>query len=208
MRKIISSMFCILLVFALSSCGLFSGPDTNTVFVKKDGTIIGTLVETFDKKYYDKKELENYINEEINDYKKSTGKSTIKLKSFKVKDKKAKVEIQYETAKDYKEFNHINFFAGTIKKALEAGYSFDKEFLEVVNGEIGEAVNTEQIKEDEDLKVIITEEIGDIKIAGDIMFVGSIHAKVKAKDLVSIEKVKDSNQESDDEKMLTYILYK
>ncbi|RDU24840.1 LptM family lipoprotein [Anaerosacchariphilus polymeriproducens] len=208
MRKIISSMLCILFVFALSSCGLFSGPDTNTVFVKNDGTIIGTLVETFDKKYYDKKELENYIKDQINDYENSAGKNTVKLKSFKVKEKKAKVEIQYETAKDYKEFNHINFFAGTIKKALEAGYAFDKEFLEVVNGEIGEAVNTEQIKEDEKLKVIITEEIGDIKTSGDIIFVGSIHAKIKAKDVVSIKKVKDSNEEPDEEKMLTYIIYK
>lgn len=207
MRKIILGVLCTLMVFVLTSCALFAGPNTNTVYVKSDGTVIGTHVETFDEENYDKDELETFIKDAIDEYKKTTGKETIELKSFKVKEKSAKAEIQYDSAEDYMNFNQVEFFAGTIKEALKAGYSFDEEFLEVVDGEVGEAVNTAEIKEDEKLKVIITEEVGDVKTSGDIMFVGSIHAQIKEKNLVSITEVDESDID-DKEKVLTYIIYK
>ena len=103
--------------------------NTDTIFIEGAHNIIGVIVEAFDKPYYNGDELKGFIEGELSLYNSEVGSSAILLNKFEVTNEAAKVFLQYASYEDYKNFNEVEFFVGTVEEALEAGYDFDEEFL-------------------------------------------------------------------------------
>ena len=63
MKRKISMIICGLLSASLCACALnFSfRPEEDTVYLKKDGTILEASIEDFNESYYDEEELKAYM---------------------------------------------------------------------------------------------------------------------------------------------------
>jgi hypothetical protein len=198
-------------------------PDTDTVYIQKNGEISEASVESFDKKYYSQDELESYIKDEISDYKKKHDDGSVKLTSLKMEDKKAKLMIKYDGYQSYSDFNGKKLFAGTIVQAIAAGYKFNVDFVQVEDGKIkGESVGTESATENlteastqtaktvdpvsasdvtknEDYKVVVINEDTNVEVKGTICYVSANGVTVKDESTATVKELNDE---------VSYIVYK
>ena len=74
-------LYAMLLIFAAASmttsCGTSFEADESTVYITKEGNVIGADIEDFNEEYYDEEELEAYITESIEDYVASNGDGSL-----------------------------------------------------------------------------------------------------------------------------------
>ena len=110
---------------ALTGCGSFGtkAPEMSTLSIQKDGTIKQTIVDQFERNYYDVDELERMTQEKIERY--SDGTDHIVCESVEENDGTVIVKITYQTSADYTDFNHRELFYGSVSEALEQGYSLE-----------------------------------------------------------------------------------
>lgn len=134
----------------IAGCGRVnaSSSDMDTISVMKDGKIVQTIVDHFDQNYYDVDELSAMTNEKIELYSDADG--DIVCESVEEKDDMIVVKIAYKTSEDYTDFNGGEFFFGTVKEALEAGYSVKDMVLDD-----GQALSDTQLKQIENNHVVI-----------------------------------------------------
>ena len=171
MKKIRFGIILVLAVMLLSGCreATFDA-DENTVYVKKNKTFIGALVEDFAEIYYDADELRTFIDNEIKAYNASVGAVNLEVSTYEVESNKAKLFINYTDAGDYAGFNGVTFFAGTVEEALSAGYNFDASFIQVKDkGEVDSGTITSHNK----YYVVITDEQNSIQVQGTIVYATS-----------------------------------
>ncbi|NLZ80917.1 MAG: hypothetical protein GX913_03835 [Clostridiales bacterium] len=167
--------------------------NTDTVFIEGKNNIIGALVETFDKPYYNGDELQRFIESELALYNSEIDSTGIIVNKFEVTDEAAKVFLQYASQTDYAKFNEVEFFVGTVEEALEAGYDFNEDF---VNYTKLTKVSKEDVTEKKKNKVLITDEDTLAQVNGTIVYISD---NVK-------EKSKKSAQLTGEN--LSYIIYK
>ncbi|MEG0963345.1 MAG: hypothetical protein RR139_11680 [Lachnospiraceae bacterium] len=205
MKKIISiGLVGIMLAGLLTACGTSLKADCDTVYVKKNGTVIGAAVEEFEKDYYDADELKTFIEDEVAQYQKEHEKKSVKIHEFSVKDKTAKLFIKFKGYKDYQDFNNVTLFTGTVPQALAAGYDFATEFRKVKDTKLGDTVDNSKILSSDDKVVVLSEKI-DVKVDGTIKYVSSANVKIKSKDLVSLQS--QETAETGNELSLVYVIY-
>jgi len=193
MKKYKAYTLIIFMLMFLTGCSLKSfDADTNTVYVKKDGSVMEAIIEDFSESYYDEKELESVINESIDEYNGDTEK--IKVEKFSVKDSTAKLITSYKTAEDFANFNEEDFFAGTISEAIKAGYDFDQEFT---NLEEKIDISSETIQSLTQYKVVIFEQKAEIKTDSKIAYISNNAELVNEK----------TAKLADDAEGLGYIVY-
>ena len=99
-------------VLLLTGCGGIEKMTETTVTVDDSGTVEELLLEDFSDETYKEKELAAQINELVEAYNKEAGSEAVSIKSMQVKDKKAKVQLEYQSVADYRGFNQVDFFAG------------------------------------------------------------------------------------------------
>lgn len=147
MKKVCSICLVILMISLVSGCAT-KFPDTDTVYIQKNGEITEASVESFDKKYYSQDELESFIKDEIADYEDAHDSGSVKMTSFKMEDKTAKLMMKYDGYQSYSDFNGTELFEGTVVQAIAAGYKFDVDFAEVEDGKVKvESAGTESATE-------------------------------------------------------------
>lgn len=119
-----------LLLFAILSLMIFSGcnlkPESaneSTIIINRDGTIKSVIVESFPQDVYDEGELRQMIHDSISVYNNLHDSGDVKLISLTVDSDVARVEMLYNSGKDYAEFNNKDFYFGTVSAALDAGYA-------------------------------------------------------------------------------------
>ena len=164
-------MFILLLTSVMlftNGCALGMGNVTqDTIIVNKKGTVSGIIVEDFSKDYYNVEELNKMIQEEIAAYDSSSEK--VKLNKFEItEDNKVYADISYATDEDYKVFNDIDFFCGTVSEAYEAGYAF-ADMQSVNSGESG--LDAKSVLEKGTMKVVVFSEAVAVKVPGKIAYV-------------------------------------
>lgn len=196
----------ILLTGLLSACGKRLVVEDNTVYVQKKGKVTGATLESFDKEYYDEKELRSYVDERVEKYLADNDSKSIKVDNFTIEDNVAKLNIIYTSYVDYAKFNGVEIFSGTIPQALAAGYDFKAEFAAVENGEKGDRITAEEVTENADYKVVVISEKVNVKVDGTIAFVSSENTRIVAKDTVEIKLPEDAID--GEEQTLTYVIYK
>jgi hypothetical protein len=169
MKKLKAYIVVAIMLIFVTGCSLKSfDADTNTVYVKKDGTVMEAIIEDFGESYYDSTELESLINDSINEY--NNGTENVKNEKFKVKDQTAKLIMSYKSAEDYAKFNEEDFFAGTISDAIKAGYDFGQEFT---NLEEKIDISSETIQSLTQYKVVIFEDKAEIRADSKIAYISN-----------------------------------
>lgn len=197
MKKIVMLMATIVVAAALAGCSIKAfDADEDTVYVQKKGTIIGAIIESFDKEYYNDEELKEMIDSEIAEYNGSTGRKSLEIESFEVVNKVAKLFINYETPDDYAAFNKVEFFAGTVKEAVDAGYGFDDKFIKADDKDASVSVKKDILQQDEYMVVILDESI-NVQIDGEILYL-SDNAELLGKKLAKV---------TEDTSEAAYIIY-
>ncbi|MDO4345293.1 MAG: hypothetical protein Q4C50_10865 [Eubacteriales bacterium] len=182
--------------FILTGCGGFSS-EISGISISKKGVISESVVENFDKDYYDKKELEQEIAAQVESYNAENGKNAVKKKSLRVKDSVAYLGMSYATAKDYAEFNQVDLYVGDIQGAVQAGYAFEGSFFEVSKGTVKEdaPVWGSQIMSGKNYSTVVLREELLVEVPGTIKYV-SDNVRVKDKSTAVVE-----------ERQTAYILY-
>lgn len=156
MKKIRVSVMTLLMIGCLSACSNSTKEITETtVEIGKDGQVTGTIVEAFDKEYYDIGELEEMAKQEIEDYNSQAGNGRVELVSLTQEGTNVIMVISYDSAEDYTKFNEKTLFYGTIEEAAEQGYLQQAEVIEVGNVE---AVITEETLMGMSSKMIVVAE--------------------------------------------------
>ncbi|MBP3459009.1 MAG: hypothetical protein J6K58_07355 [Lachnospiraceae bacterium] len=166
-KRLLLAVTCLTLL--LGGCAFGEDVDTTTIIVDKKGTVVESIVEDFDKDYYNADDLEGMITKEIQDYNSTAGGEKVKLDSFELTEdgKQVKVKIQYGSADDYKQMNERELFCGTVSDAYNAGY----EFVSMTDQETGAAVSQGEVLELGNKKIVISEEALDIRVSGKITHV-------------------------------------
>ncbi|NCB91154.1 MAG: hypothetical protein EOM40_01075 [Clostridia bacterium] len=155
-------------VVLLSGCGKIEDVTESTVTVDEKGVVTEALVETFSSEQYDLTELESSVKELVDAYNKDAGKTQVTLKKTEVKDETAHVLMEYGTDDDYRGFNQVDFFAGTVKDAVKDEYSFSGDFTDKSGKDVSEGTVPDNC---EDAKVVIIREPLCVLVPGTILYV-------------------------------------
>ena len=163
------------MIVALSMAVLLTGctkltmmtRDRSTVYIQDNGKVAGIFFEEFDKSYYDKDELEEYIDNEVSDQNAVLGKNSVKVNYFSVKNELAKVGFVFSDLESYNTFNACNIEAGTMdelepkleQEKISAFYTTDGKRIKKKNMEL------------ENTKAIMVDESIQVKVDGEILYV-------------------------------------
>ncbi len=104
--------------------------DKNTIFVKSDASVIGTVADTLDKEHYDISELEEFIDDKILEYNYNVLTEAVSILSFTAEGNDVRLIMKYTSAEHYNDFNQEEFYIGSVAEAMDAGYMFETAFVD------------------------------------------------------------------------------
>lgn len=206
-RKLYAALVILVTAGMTTACGTSFEADESTVYITKDGNVIGADIEDFNKDYYDEEELKAYITESIESYVESNGNGSLEMEKFQTASSEedgvtAQLYLNYATYIDYALFNDVTLFAGTVQQAKQEGYPFDQSFLKVEEGVSTDSLDVKELTEDEKMKVVVIGDETVVKVDGEICGVSDGNTEVSAKDTVRVHyDVEDENARP------AYILY-
>lgn len=172
MKKIGLMLLSLLISMALFGCGQEKSDDTTTVSVDKNGKVVGSIVEDFDRDYYVEDELKEMIASDIEKYNASSGDEHVELDTVSVSDGVARTTLTYKNWESYAGFNDVTFFEGTVADAYNAGYSFDDIILKSAT-EDGVTLDKSGILEEGSMHIIITDENINVKTFKNIAYISN-----------------------------------
>ena len=105
MRKSVCFVLLACMISALAGCG--SVPKESTLAIDKKGKITDTVVESFDKDFYDSEELQKEIESELAEYNKNFAADHITMKKFEVKDGTATLQLVFDGSEYYEDYMEI-----------------------------------------------------------------------------------------------------
>lgn len=182
-------------ILLLAGCSMEE--EQSQVSLLKDGTVEATIIETFDKSYYDKDELQQMILEEAASYNRSVAQGAVSVDKVSVENGIAKVKMTYASAEDYGAFNDGIFFTGSVSQAREAGYDLNKVLSSTTDALA--TVGMSDILAMTDVSILITDMKDPVVLNGKATYIsGNVTVDRKLK-TVSFDESSEG---------LAYILYK
>jgi len=186
MKKLLLNALLILGLLAMTACSEkdknLNADDitVNTILAKANGALQVAIVEDFEKPYYNIKELEDFITQEVNAYNKKAGEGKVKLEAVKQKNGKAVMLMTYSGMDQYAAFNEVTaayFNSGiqNIKLALPSTLK---------NASNDSVAGTKEVLQTEGLKVLVLNEPYEIIVEGKVKYY-SENAKLLENDKVS-----------------------
>ncbi|WP_029321173.1 hypothetical protein [Butyrivibrio sp. AE3004] len=172
-RKIsINFILCFVIVFSimLTACkdDSESGKsDRSSIEIKKDGSVISTMVEDFNESYYSIDELREMTENEINAFVVSNGENTASLKSIDKDGEKVKLVIKFASASDYAHFNNETLVYETVSEARLSGQIDVNSLVD----KDGNAIDSEKVDKLENKHVIISGSKNIISVPYKIKYV-------------------------------------
>ncbi len=168
MKKSICFCLLICMLSLFVGCGS-SEPEENTIAVDKKGRITDTIVEDFDKDYYDSDELQSEIEAELAKYNQNYASDPIELKKFGIKNGKATLQLLFSEAKYYEEYTESTFFTGTVEEAQAEGYELTGDMVDTD----GEKTGVSSLEDPAKAKIVILEndETVNVEVPGKILAV-------------------------------------
>ena len=159
--------FCLILsmLLLLAGCGNKFEPTESTIFVTSKGVVQSAVMESFDKEYYNFDELREDVEKEVKSYCLDVNEEVVTVTSLVKTEDLVTLQMQYQTVKDYADFNDVLLFSGTLAEAIEAGYQ--PGTLLDTEGQTAEL----DLEKNSELKVLITEESICIQTNGRIKYV-------------------------------------
>lgn len=172
MKKIILYTTLIFAFIMLAGCSkeeIFLTSDdvvSNTLLLKRDGTIYVAIVEDFDKGYYNLAELNEFISSEVEAYNQKVGSKEVTIEELNIKNSKAVMILGYTKLEHYSAFNNIPaayFSADTQNVALELPTQY-------IDTKSNKAVDRAAAMKSDKNKVLVLYEPYEIIVEGDIKF--------------------------------------
>ena len=164
---LLGTLLSVLLLLSLGGCQKAQDVETTTVSADKKGKIEQMIVEPLGSDDYTAEELEAYISDSLAAYTEEAGSENIKLESCEMKEGTVKIRISYESWSDYMGFNQVACFFGTLEEAQEAGYSFDRNFLDN-SGKA--AAGATILAHGQEWKILILEEPVQVMVPGTVLY--------------------------------------
>ena len=162
----------------------------STVTVARNGEVSQLLIEAFPTEQYSDTDLKDTVTQWITEYTQQHDKDAVVLENLEVEEEIAKLRIGYASAEDYKAFNQVDFFAGTVEEAIAAGYEFPNVFI---NKDKEEVSFTKIRSSCLDEKVIIIQEPLNVLAPDTILYASS-----------NMEILDDQNAKLESDTMITY----
>ena len=175
MKKVILITIVMISFFTFTGCKkeeIFINTDditTNTILIKRDGSIYATIVEDFDKSYYNLTELNEFVAEEVNAYNQKIGSTEVTIEELELKNSKAILLLKYSKMAHYSAFNDVPaayYSASTENVALELPNQY-------VNAKRDTVVDKSTAMKNGKNKVLVLYEPYEIIVEGDIKFYSS-----------------------------------
>ena len=122
-KKSIAAIPVIMLTTTLLACGggNASKLDTSSIEIKKDGSVISTLIEDFSESYYSADELRDMVENEVNSFIVAKGEGAAELKSLNIDDGKAKLVLSFSNTDNFNDFSNETLIYETVTDAVLAG---------------------------------------------------------------------------------------
>lgn len=171
--------FSILMFTGCSKEEVYVPVTTNTVEVTESGRVVGYMVESFDKEYYDIKELEAMVRTEIEEYNAeknmlagNSGTPIIVDKVMMAEDGSANVVValSFLNGAIYTDYMGKELFYGTVQEAVAAGYALDKKLAEVKNGEV---FTGQKLEKNGEKKILILEDTVNVRTNGKVQYLST-----------------------------------
>ena len=196
MRKLLLIMLVAAgMILQLTGCQSSSISVTDTTIeLKKNGSVVHTIVESFAEDYYDLEELKETIASSCDEYNDIAGDDSVKLDAADLTDGILKVVMSYKNPSDYAGFNKQALFSGTVQEAYEAGYDLNVTLL-AADSEVGSVGKTELL-EMGDKHMIIVREAVDVKVWDKVLYYSD--------DVIELD---DQTVMVSDSNSLTYIIF-
>ena len=157
----------------LSGCGSYDA-DENTLFLKRNGEIYETNVQSFEGGQYSADELQAFIDEEIGAY---DGEGSVSVEKFEMDGDHAMLTTKYSDSKAYADFNKRTFFNGKVVLAQADGFDFDVPFFAFgekkgsdTEAGAGESIPRNDVVENPNLSVVVLSENTMVSVPGKILF--------------------------------------
>lgn len=171
MRKSLA-LFLIVATMAMALAGCGSSSDSavteTTIEVKKDGSVIHTIVEAFAEDYYDLQELENMIQNACDSYNAGAGADSVTVSEIVQDEELLTVRMNYKDATAYAEFNQLALFAGTVKDAYNAGYDLDVTLYSLQDD--SDMIGKEDILGMGEKHIVILREAVDVRVWNKVIY--------------------------------------
>ena len=169
MRKSVCFVLLACMISALAGCG--SVPKESTLAIDKKGKITDTVVESFDKDFYDFEELQKEIESELAEYNKNFAADHIAMKKFEVKDGTATLQLVFDGSEYYEDYTENTLFTGTLPEAEAEGYELSGELLDADGAKTDRA----SLEDDDQAKVLVleTDEAMQVEVPGTILAVSA-----------------------------------
>ncbi len=210
MRKTKIIPLVLVMVCALTGCGQEKTPDVSSVSIGKDGVIAHQIVGGYEQNY-DMEELQKLASDRVEEYCAQKGPGSVTLESVDKSDDKVLIKLQYASGQDYNEFNHREFFIGTVEQANENGYQLENVAFVSPDGKPTEVGYMEE--QDKKQIVIIetkpTEEMV-VNIYGKILYINqsaTSHQDVSIAGKKGVRITHPATEDDSDESVLSYIVF-
>ncbi|MGN6711148.1 hypothetical protein [Anaerocolumna jejuensis] len=172
MKKLYFSAALLLCLVILAGCSKNKEIDTkniqkDTFLIKKDSSIEAGTVESFDKGYYDVKELDKYITNKLNRYNTAAGAETVTKKSLELKNSKAVLVLTYKALADFNGFNKTDIKLLTTAAAMSGDTEIPQSFTAVKKHK---TVTADKALENSKYNVLIVKENLDVLLQGTIKY--------------------------------------
>ena len=170
-RKLLSILIMVMMLMLIPACADDEGDYAETtITVEKKGRVRESIVDTFDKDYYNIEELKTEFTDSVAKYNETIGGDEIRLRKIELKDSKVYVDIEFTGPSDYENFVGEKLFVGTIGDAYDNGYTMDVVLKGV---EKGDKIDKIKIMGMSDRNIIIMSEHARIRTFKDIAYVSA-----------------------------------
>ena len=115
---------------------------------------------------------------------------------FRSNGKDVQLTMEYEKAEDYAQFNHTEFYYGSMINAQLAGYLFDVSYQEVKNGAAGsaEVSGTDVLKNMASEVMVVTAPL-EVHVPGNVLYTSDNAQILSADDVYASGKSGDGSEE-------------
>ena len=133
-------------------------PAATTLQVYQDGSLTETILDTLNQSYYDADELQDMVARSVRLYNEDAGEAALNVTEYTVEQQNLKLVIQYASGEDYRSYNQLVFFDGSMLEAEMEGFLFANSFRRVERGKVvQEDVPNAEVLARKEYRVTITD---------------------------------------------------
>ncbi len=152
-------------------------PTMTTLQVYQDGSLTETIIDTLDQSYYNADELQDMVARSVRLYNEEAGTDALTVTEYAASQQDLKLVIQYASGEDYRSYNQLVFFDGSVLEAEMEGFLFANSFRRVERGKVvQEEVPDGEALAHKEYRVTITDSGHAVQVPGKICYV-SVNAE-------------------------------